>query len=591
MKGTRIVLGYFTIVIVTSLVALPKAAQAWEIPLAEAATSEEAISLNELESNLSYLFPSEDYLTGLEYHSDWDEVERGNLQETSGIEVTYEARFDLVPEHDDELPHLNAYILPMSSQSAAAAQFEAWANSSYFTTGTWVKKSEGKDYFSYYTSSAQANDVIKNRSLEEGSLHLISYYENVLIVVNFYRTSGEYLRSNVSAYLTYLENDEETLSILSELVVYIEEALKFYTGTTFSIEGPSTYDYYASSASYSVDLDDILDLPRNGTLAFDLYLDDGSETGTLLDMSGLSSSATGAFTLALNENAALEFNFYDPSTTSGCQDEHGWHHLYSDSLELYAWQTVTVGYGIGEGLTLWVNGAEQDTCAVFTSRVENPLYLGDFPDDNVAESFVGYVKGVMATFSVDEDDVRYDDQSARMIFADVSEDHAYAEAIEYLKEEGIIDGYSDGTFRPEQEVNRVEILKMLLLGFDYTVPKNSNAGLFSDLEAEAWYLAYLNYAVELGIVQGYADGTYQPSLSVNRVEFLKILTKAYGLNLNDYPITELYPDTDEDAWYAMYVQYAKDNGLMDSDAEGNFNPGAAVSRGEVAETIYRLVAS
>ncbi len=120
-------------------------------------------------------------------------------------------------------------------------------------------------------------------------------------------------------------------------------------------------------------------------------------------------------------------------------------------------------------------------------------------------------------------------------------------------------------------------------------PENITLPAFSDVPADAWYLSYLNYALELGVVGGYDDGTYGQSNSLNRVEFLKILTAAYGINLNDYPLTELYPDTGIDTWYAPYVQYSKDNGLMDPDAAGNFNPGATVSRGEVAETIYRLI--
>lgn len=567
---------------------MPVAQASFFIPTASAATSE-TVTLSQLQENIDYLFPGSGYVTGLEYHSEWSEWDRGNMSEVSGIEVTYEAAFDLVPEQEDELPQINAYVIPMSSESAAEAQFDAWAESSNFADATWIKRTEGTDYFTYYTDSPTNNDLVKNRVLEEGSLHWVSMYNNVLIVVNFYRTSGDYLRSNVSAYLTYLENDEETLSVLNEIVIYIEEAMKFYVGGQYSIEGPSVYDYYVSSASYSVELSEAMEVPLNGTLSWDVYLDDGSEIGTLVDTAGGSTPATGTLSVSINESAVVDVAFYDPTTDSECNSVDGWHHLSGQtSLDLYDWQTVTIQYGV-EGLGLWVNEELQGTCDVFTSRVATPVYLGDYPGDGTDESFVGYLKDFATTFGENEDGVLYDELAARMIFVDVSELHLYAEAIEYLKDEGIISGYGDGTFHPDQEVNRAEILKMLLLGFDYSVPENLSVPDLSDVSAGAWYLSYLNYALEMGVVQGYADGTYLPGNSLNRAEFLKILTRAYGLNLNDYPITGLYADTDIDAWYAPYVQYSKDNGLMDADVSGNFNPDATVSRGEVAETIYRLI--
>ena len=76
---------------------------------------------------------------------------------------------------------------------------------------------------------------------------------------------------------------------------------------------------------------------------------------------------------------------------------------------------------------------------------------------------------------------------------------------------------------------------------------------------------------------------------MNRAEFLKILLNTYGAPVNDYAVTLLYPDVPKDSWYASYVQYAKDNKLMDPDSSGRFNPGAEVSRAEVAETLYRLL--
>ena len=565
-------------------------AEAQMVPLVQAAEVEApAATLSEIRENLEFIFPSGAYLSGLKYHSNWEEVSRGVMNGVNGVEVTYRARFDQAPQLDDELPTINAYILPQSSQSAAAAQFESWSNSPNFTNGTWSKVSEGPDHFSYLTDSLYYNDLIKNRTLEEASLHLVSYYDNVIIVVNFYRTAGLYNKNNVTAYLSYLATHEETTSILNELVVFSEEALRFFLGSLFSVEGPVTYDIHPETAGESVELTGSMEVPRNGKISLDLYIDDASETGTILDMSGSDTPFTGGFTLELNENAILEYSFYDERIRSTCQDDEGWHHLANQTpLTPYEWQTMTLTYGWIEGLALFRNGDIEASCAVNTPRADGPIYVGDYPGDATEESFVGYIKDITVEFTESEG-TRLDDTEADLIFADVSENHPNATAIQYMKDNEIISGYANGTFRPYQPVNRVEILKMLLLGFDYDVPDNMRKPTFSDIEAGAWYLPYPNLAISRKIINGYPNGTYLPSHSLNRAEFLKILLNAYGVSMNDYPITTLYPDADRDAWYAPYVQYAKDNGLMDLDEEGNFNPGAEVSRAEVAETVYRLI--
>lgn len=568
---------------------LPRA-EAQVIPLTQAAeTVSNLTTLAELKENLEFIFPSGAYLSGLRHHSKWEEVSRNVMAETTGVEVTYRARFDQAPEFTGELPHLNAYILPKASLAVAEAQFEAWENSPHFKSGLWVKTSEGRNYFSYLTTSLNQNDLIKNRILEEASLHLVRYYNNVLIVVNFYRTSGEYNKNNVTAYLSYLATTEETLGILNELVVFTEEALRYFLGNVFSIEGPGTYDYNPSNAAYSQALTEKTAIPQNGTLSFDLYIDDASETGAILSMNGTDTPIPGVFSLSLNENALLEYALYDPRIQSDCGDEAGWHRVTTTvPLNLYEWQNVRLGFGWIEGLTLSAGSGEEASCTVNTPRAAAPLYLGDYPGDKVEESFVGYLKDIKAEFTT-ADGVRLDDREDTLVFADVSANHPNAAAITYMKEKGIIEGYANGTFRPYQPVNRVEILKILLLGFEYPVPDNTQKPKFDDVEEGAWYLPYLNLALERNIVSGHANGTYGPDNSVNRAEFMKILLNAYGVNLNDYPITVLYPDTDRDAWYVPYVQYARNNSLMDPDADGNFNPGAEVSRAEVAEAVYRLV--
>lgn len=175
-------------------------------------------------------------------------------------------------------------------------------------------------------------------------------------------------------------------------------------------------------------------------------------------------------------------------------------------------------------------------------------------------------------------------------FTDVGAAHPNYEAITELQELGVIQGYPDGTFKPEQVVNRVEALKIILGGSGIDVSQAIGAASFSDTSVTEWYAKYLKKAVDLNIVQGYPDGTFKPAQTVNLVESLKIL-----LNTNkvDFSATTLsgnpYADAYADQWYSMYVQYAKDNSLIDADSQNRVYPDGGMTRAKLAEAMYRLM--
>jgi plastocyanin len=177
-------------------------------------------------------------------------------------------------------------------------------------------------------------------------------------------------------------------------------------------------------------------------------------------------------------------------------------------------------------------------------------------------------------------------------FSDLSENHPNFEAIVELKDRGIIGGYPDGTFKPDQVVNRVEALKIILKAADIEIPTDAAMGLagFSDVDASQWYAPYLRAALSKGIVSGYPDGTFRPSQTVNLVENLKMLMLARGVNMNSIIVQgNPYADAFGDQWYAKYVQYAKDRKLIDADPNNKIFPDQGMTRGKLAETAYRLV--
>jgi len=555
----------------------------------QAAAFTSAITSQELQDNMTLILPSASSLESLEYHSNWTEIEY--IETSYGISAQYEALYDDKYSLSTELPTIYQYIVAYESEYDLQLAFDDFLANEKFETGEWILLEETETSFSYKTGAGSDIDLIMDYSSESNTIHYVTQQDNLLIVVNFYRSGGVYNRGNVLAYEEYILNYEDTLSVLMSAASYTKEAIDFYLDDIETTGTPEDYDYYLTSSDYYLALNDFYSIPLNGSIEFDIYIDETSEIGTILDTKGINNPEYGSISLGIDENAFLDFNLYDPYTESGCDDSSGWHHIYSsEQTDLYEWTNIKIEYGADTGMNIYVNDYLQAHCEVYTDRSDEVLYLGDYPIDIIEESFVGYIKDIATSYSLNEDGERIDDVIAEYtIFTDVGEDHQYAVAIEYLKDNGIINGYPDGSFQPDQEVNRAEILKMLLLGFGYDVPEADSENPFSDVETGSWYEGYVLYAYDLEIIAGYADETFKPAQNVNKVEFLKILTRSYGIDLTDYPVTLLYGDTMMTEWYAPYVQYSKDNELMDVGEDGYFYPENPVTRGEVAETIYRMI--
>jgi rare lipoprotein A len=174
------------------------------------------------------------------------------------------------------------------------------------------------------------------------------------------------------------------------------------------------------------------------------------------------------------------------------------------------------------------------------------------------------------------------------VFSDVASDNPNFTAINYLHDSGVIEGYSDNTFRPNQKVNRAEALKIILLGAGVLVPEIQSQEIFPDVLSDAWYAKYVMKAKNLDIVKGDGGtGFFRPGDTVNLAEALKILLKAGNKNAPT-PSGNPYLDVPADAWFAPYFEYARLARLLDESSKENVNPSAPVTRGMLAEMMYRL---
>jgi hypothetical protein len=118
---------------------------------------------------------------------------------------------------------------------------------------------------------------------------------------------------------------------------------------------------------------------------------------------------------------------------------------------------------------------------------------------------------------------------AALGFSDVGTGASYSHAINALKERGVVEGYADGTFRERNSINRAEFLKIVLGSrlsvSGQSLGKGQNC--FKDVEADDWFAPWVCMAKTEGIVSGYEDGTYKPDQEINFVEASKILSLAF----------------------------------------------------------------
>lgn len=182
--------------------------------------------------------------------------------------------------------------------------------------------------------------------------------------------------------------------------------------------------------------------------------------------------------------------------------------------------------------------------------------------------------------------------STQAAFTDVSPSHDNYQAINYLNEKGIIQGYDDGTFKPDNLVNRAEAIKIVILPLFQNL-ENPSTSPFPDVETDAWYAKYVQKAKDIGVVSGDGvTGNFEGPRTVNLAEYLKMLLLAYNINLESYnnPSETLFNDVqDLNAWFIPYLYYAATTNIIHSDNSNNIYPGDSLTRGEVAEITYRLI--
>ena len=150
-------------------------------------------------------------------------------------------------------------------------------------------------------------------------------------------------------------------------------------------------------------------------------------------------------------------------------------------------------------------------------------------------------------------------------------------------------GYADGTVRPNGKITRAEVTTIFfrLLDDDTRAKYWSSKNDFSDVSADKWYNNAVSTLSNMGVIGGYADGTFRPDAPISRAEFAKI---AVSFTQNTGSATYNYfTDVKTTDWFAPYVTAAKDAGLIEGYSDGSFKPESKITRAEACAIVNRTL--
>lgn len=203
---------------------------------------------------------------------------------------------------------------------------------------------------------------------------------------------------------------------------------------------------------------------------------------------------------------------------------------------------------------------EPDNSPVGLNTEDHVAYIIGYEDGTVRPG-ANITRAEVATifFRLLTDETRESYWSQSSGFTDVASGAWYNNAVSTLTRAGILDGYEDGSFRPNASITRAEFTKIAVSFFKHVGGASSSP--FNDVPDSAWYAEFVKAAAELGLIDGYEDGTFRPNAPITRAEACTIVNRTLGRapdKDNLLPEHEMltWPDNSRDAWYYAQIQEA-----------------------------------
>lgn len=192
-------------------------------------------------------------------------------------------------------------------------------------------------------------------------------------------------------------------------------------------------------------------------------------------------------------------------------------------------------------------------------------------------------------------------------FVDIPEDYEFVQALDNLKNRGVIKGFPDQTFVPDKPISRAEFLKIVMVSSGVKPKEKADDPGFKDVLTEDWFYEFVRDAKATGLVKGFDDATFRPHQGVTRAEALKMLFQAYnvkpefsgdsgaggidadGSGTLTGEMTVIFPpDITVSDWFFSFAGAARQRWIMTDYDDGLFRPHQTLTRGSAAEVLYRF---
>jgi hypothetical protein len=170
-------------------------------------------------------------------------------------------------------------------------------------------------------------------------------------------------------------------------------------------------------------------------------------------------------------------------------------------------------------------------------------------------------------------DLGSDPGTCHISFSDVPPGHWAEDYISKIACAGIATGYGDGTYRPSIQVNRAQMAIFIIRALYGDDFNYGSTPHFPDVPDNHWAFRYIQRMYEEGIATGYGNGTYRPSKVVNRAQMAIFIIRAfYG---------------DDFHWAFKYIQRMNEEGIATGYGDGTYRPSNVVNRAQMAVFIAR----
>ena len=172
-------------------------------------------------------------------------------------------------------------------------------------------------------------------------------------------------------------------------------------------------------------------------------------------------------------------------------------------------------------------------------------------------------------------------------FADVSEDDWYYEAVRLVQEQGLMNGYSDGRFGAEDTLSRSQLAQILFNregrpGSDYLLD-------FSDVAGGVWYAEAVRWAASQGIVSGYGNGTFGPNDPITREQLAVMLWRYSGSPAAASKELDFNDESQISGYALEAMRWAVENGILNGYGDGRLGPKGQATRAQAAQILKNFI--